>query len=339
MNGASGRREPVTAWPDGWMQIKVPLPFSLRWVNAYLLPEPGGGWTLIDPGLHTEEAVALWEAVLKERRIGFGSIERIVLTHQHPDHYGLAGWFQERSGAPVYMSRAARDYTLRLWGPKRSFETDLNALFKAHGMPDVLREGIAGHLESFVAKVSPQPAVDFIEAGGRIAMNGLDWETIAAPGHARGQLLFYQRESKRIICGDQVLPRITPNIGLVPGPDEDSNPLRAFLDHLTELAMYDVKLAFPGHRDPFPNFADRIAELIAHHERRLQEIAAMLAEPLTGYEVCIRLFGARIADDMHHLRFAMAETLAHLVELEAAGAAVRTEQGGVARFRAAANIY
>lgn len=318
MNGKAGRPA-STVWPNGIVQVRVPLPFSLKWVNSYLLRDERG-YALIDPGLRTDEALAAWQAAMTEHGIAYADIHTIVLTHQHPDHYGLAGWFQQHSGAPVHMSARSYAYTQRLWGTDggKAFSAVLMSLYASHGMPDGKVASMAPHLASFVAKVTPQPQVRFIEAGQTIAMGGLTWETIDAPGHAGGQLCFYAPERKWMICGDQVLPLITPNVSVVPG--EDDKQLEAFLGSLRELARYDVELAFPGHREPFEAFAKRTEELTEHHARRLDEIAEMIREePCDAYRLCMRLFGERIAGDPHHLRFAMSETLAHLFYLEHRG--------------------
>ncbi len=93
----------ITEWDGGWLQVKVPLPYSLKWVNAYLLPEGEAGWTVIDPGLRLEETEAFWEELMRSRNLAWTSITSIVVTHHHPDHYGMAGWFQERTGAPALL--------------------------------------------------------------------------------------------------------------------------------------------------------------------------------------------------------------------------------------------
>ncbi len=314
----------VIALESGWLQVKVPLPFSLRWVNSYLIREPDG-YTVIDPGLHTPEAAALWERVLKERGIDWGMIRRVLLTHQHPDHYGLAGWFQQRSGAPVYMSRLAHGYAVRMWGEQRSMGAEWAALFAQHGLPGELLAQIEPHLESFVAQVSPQPQVSYLEPGGQVTLGGEAWELLHTPGHATGHLCLYQRQRRWMLCGDQVLPDITPNVSLIPG-DTDSNPLRSFLTSLEYLLQYEVEQAFPGHRMPFTGFAQRIAELQRHHERRLEELEQWLvSEPQHAYALCIRMFGQRIGGNIHHLRFALSETLAHLRYLETEGRITRLE--------------
>lgn len=324
-----GSNQPVVTsiWPEagGIIQVKVPLPFSLKWVNSYLLQDERG-YAVVDPGLHTPEAVQAWEEALDVHGIAFEAIHTIVLTHQHPDHYGLAGWFQEKTGgAPVYISEASYAYTQRLWGSDAgaAFTKDLTALYEAHGMPRQVLDGIAPHLESFIAKVSPQPKVTFLEAGQTFEMGGISWQTIDTPGHAKGQLCFYAQAEKRMLCGDQVLPDITPNISVVPVDGEDQ--LQQFMDSLENLRSYEVELAFPGHRDPFDNYQERISQLIAHHERRLAHMYSLIqAGANTGYTLCMQLFGERIAGNTHNLRFAMSETLAHLFHLEKSGRIVRS---------------
>lgn len=319
-------------WHGGWVQVKVPLPFSLKWVNSYLIPEEEG-YTLIDPGLRTDEAIRVWDAVLHKLGLQWTDITRILLTHQHPDHYGLAGYVQQKSGAPVFISRLSHDYVVRLWGGSSDFSEQLQALYGKHGMPSELREAIGENLETFVAMVSPQPKVTYIEAGSSIAIGGMDWLLIDAPGHANGQLCFYEQERGWMLCGDQVLPHITPNVSVVPG--EGGDPLEAFLTSLEELKAYEVKLAFPGHRDPFTDFAGRITELQQHHERRLERMRAMLAEePRTAFWMCEALFGSRLRENPHNLRFAMSETIAHLVYLERRGRIVSAVVDGVHQYAA-----
>ncbi|MFC4776409.1 MBL fold metallo-hydrolase [Paenibacillus sp. GCM10023252] len=318
------RNDYVTEWEEGWLQVKVPVPFSLRWVNAYLIPD-SAGYTMVDPGLKTDEALRVWDFVLEQAGIANGDIQRIVLTHQHPDHYGLAGTFQQRTGAPVYMSRDSHRYALRLWGEDSVFSADLQQLYRKHGMPAELLAAIDHNLGSFAERVSPQPQVSYLEAGGKLQLGDREWSILDARGHATGQLVFYQPDLRWMLCGDQVLPHISPNVSLVPGDEED--PLHSILLSWEELLGYDVSFAYPGHRDPFEDFSGRIRELLQHHARRLTAIQELIAHRArTGFQMCEELFGERLRDNPHNLRFAMSETLAHLVYLARRGQITETIQ-------------
>jgi glyoxylase-like metal-dependent hydrolase (beta-lactamase superfamily II) len=311
-------RADVNEHPNGWLQVKIPLPYSLKWVNAYLLPGEEG-WTVIDPGLHTPEAVQVWLEVMDGRGIGWDRIARIVLTHHHPDHYGLAGWFQELTGARVWMSETARKTAERMWGENESFSERLLAAFREHGLPAELADMMREHLLGFKERVSPQPsAVMSLRSETKVRMGGIEWELVGGEGHAPGHLSFYDRAGRRLICGDQVLPDISPNIGWM--PDGDTNPLGSFLESLRSMLDLDVEFAFPGHRDPFGHFRVRVTELIGHHERRLDKIAGLVGVVwISSFEICERLFGTHLRGNSHNLRFALAETIAHLVLLEKRG--------------------
>ncbi|WP_127578706.1 MBL fold metallo-hydrolase [Paenibacillus koleovorans] len=302
-----------TEWQPGLHQIKVPLPFPLRWVNSYLL-EGTDGWTVIDPGLHTPESVGLWEETLAEMEIEFNEIVQIVLTHHHPDHYGLSGLFQERSGgAPVYISSTGASQISQLWGDGMPMSDRLMAVFLLHGLDRQLTEPMREHMGSFIPQVSPQPVLTSIEADVSLLIAGREYRPIHTPGHADGHLSFYDEVRRELICGDHVLPQITPNVGYLPG--FDPNPLRTYLRSLDEAASLQVGRAYPGHRDPFTTYAERAEEIVLHHEERLLQMRTLLQErPLSAYALCRELFGDRLS--VHQLRFALSETIAHVIYMQ-----------------------
>ena len=299
---------------DGIYQVRVPLPFPLRWVNAYLL-KGQDGYTVIDPGLHTAESIKVWEESFDTLGISYSDISQIVLTHHHPDHIGLAGTFQQRSGAPVLLSAEGIEQSLYLWGPEREATDELHKLFARHGMDAETGERLREHMESFLPFVYPLPEMTPITAGSLIMMGDRAYRTIEAPGHAYGQFMLLDEAGGNLFCGDHVLPQITPNVGLL--PRFDTNPLQSFLDSLALVAQLAVKRAFPGHRDPFEGFAERCHAIIEHHHERLARMIGMLDQPKSGYELCQAFFGTSLS--IHQLRFAMAETLAHLVYLRENG--------------------
>lgn len=325
-------REIVTIHRDDFIQVRVPLPFPLRWVNAYML-KGKNGYTVIDPGLHTQESEAVWEAAFHELSIRYDHVEQVVLTHYHPDHYGMAGWFQERSGgAPVLHSETGIRLTSLLWGDEQPMTRLLCDNFTQHGMPPELRDETTNHMNEFVGHVSPQPVQTAIAAGDLVRLGDRLYEAIETPGHAAGHLCFYNREAREILCGDHVLPQISPNVSYM--PDVEENPLRAYLSSLAGIQSLPVEVAYPGHREPFAKFGERAAELIVHHHERLAVMVEHLRQPMTAYELCRTVFGYRLTT--HQLRFALAETIAHLVYLEDEGRIKRSERDGIIVYRSSA---
>jgi len=322
-------KETITRHNDTLLQVRIPLPFPLRYVNAYVLKGPDG-YTVIDPGLHTADAEVTWEAALREAGIGYDQVEQVVLTHFHPDHYGMAGWFQERTGAPVLLSETGIRMTQLLWGPEQPMTRLLVDSFSRHGYPAEEREAMTKHMDGFVPLVSPQPALTPVAAGSIVRLGGRPYEAIDTPGHAAGHLLFYDRATRETLCGDHVLPQISPNVSYM--PDVDENPLLAYLRSLAEIGSLPVSVAYPGHREPFERFGERAAELIAHHHERLTLMEGHLREPMTAYALCRIVFGNRLTT--HQLRFALAETIAHAIYLETEGRVRAEEQDGVVVYHA-----
>lgn len=313
---------------DKLTRVRMGMSFPLRWVNSYML-RGEEGWTVVDPGPRSAENESAWEEVLRDMGIAPRDIASIVLTHHHPDHYGLAGWFQQRGGAQVWMSHAASEAARRNWGNASDssggtgFAQATIELYRRHGMEQDRLAQLPEHLSGFAAQVEPQPEISVIDTGMPIRFGGRLWQPVETGGHAEGHLSFYEEKTGLILCGDAVLPRISPNISYTPGGDE--HPLRSYLDGLRVLGGLNVSQAFPGHRDPFGNFTERTAQLSAHHEERLDRMQGMLGgDRRSAYQVCIELFGGSLG--IHQLRFALSETLAHLVELEDRGRVSRTEE-------------
>ncbi|MEI7025194.1 MBL fold metallo-hydrolase [Paenibacillus sp. y28] len=309
-------------------QVKVPLPFPLRWVNSYVIRE-GDGITVIDPGLHTPDSVAVWQEAMAGLGFGFRDVQQIVLTHHHPDHYGLAGWLQAESGAPVYLSEQGIRQAALLWSDQRTMTDGLHALFLQHGMDAETGKQLQENMESFVPMVSPQPDLLTLPEEGTIRLGAAEYRILHTPGHALGHLCFLDERAGRIFCGDHVLPSISPNVSLMPGLEV--NPLASFLESLQEVSALRVTEALPGHRDPFAQFSERALELIRHHEERLALMRSRLSVPMTAYALCRDIFGHRLT--LHQLRFAMAETLAHVVYLESEGLITASEQDGQFVYR------
>jgi len=319
----------ITDHFNGIIQVKITMSFPLRWVNSYLLQGPEG-LTIVDPGPRTPGNEEEWNKAFAELGIGPSDIRQIVLTHHHPDHLGCSGWLQEQSGSRVWMSERSYREAQLMWGQGSAMNRDLPALFRGHGMPEEWAGQLEAHLNGFISQVTPLPEVAFINAEQPFAMGGRRWLPVETAGHAPGHLSFYHPESGDILCGDAVLPQISPNVSLMPGSDPE--PLQSFLQGLLKLKNLEVGTAYPGHRNPFQHFGERLEALLLHHEERLAKIERLLADaPATGFELCVSLFGTKLG--IHQMRFAMCETLAHTRELERRGRIGSGAGGdGVIRF-------
>ncbi|WP_342562710.1 MBL fold metallo-hydrolase [Paenibacillus sp. FSL R7-0345] len=325
------RKAEVKDREGGILQVSMPMDPPLRWVNSYIVAEPEGGITVIDPGPHTPEAELAWQGVLDELDLSWDHVQQIIVTHHHPDHYGLSGWMQARSGSKVWMTERAHAEVRMSWGAEATLNESLPLLFLRHGMPEDLVQGVREHLESFLTQVTPQAEVSYIDAAAAFVMGGREWTPVVTGGHAPGHVSLYEAGSGLLFCGDAVLPQISPNVGLQPG--SDPQPLQTFLEGLRVLRSLPVRRAFPGHREPFTAWAERADSLLRHHEERLDTAAQLLAGgPQSGFAVCEALFRSRVTS-AHQLRFAMSEALAHLAELVRRGRAA--EPDGPLLFAAA----
>lgn len=304
--------------------ISLPLPFPLKIINSYLV-RGSNGYTIIDTGLNYLENRSRWEEIKEKMGWKWSEIEQIVLTHYHPDHYGAAGFLQQRTGASLYMSRKDYEQAQLFWGEGSEQPEVFARFFAWHGLPDHLLSQIPTHVREFNKWVEPHPNPTFISDGNEIRLGDRMYQVLHTPGHADGHLSFYDPERQWLFGGDFLLPRITPNISLWPGCDPD--PLATYLKTLDKMASLPVRKVFPSHGPVFETYGQRIKELKVHHQKRLKEIKDMLENKKNATEVCFQLFGDNLS--IHNLRFALAETLAHLEYLCNRGEVDRKEQEGI----------
>lgn len=317
-------------------RLRLPLPFALDHVNCYLI-RGNDGWTLLDTGLHTPDGWQSWLAAFDELGIGPADVAQIVLTHVHPDHYGMAGALQAwtQNAAPVRMSTATAEAAGVIWrSPAEDWLDETSAYLRANGLADSFLESVLQSMRGMRAAVRPHPEwVETFQPGAALMLGNRRVQAISAQGHADDQTVFYDASDRLLFCGDQVLQRITPNVGT--WPTTPANPLGRFLADLQHLRELDVRLALPGHRREIDDFAARIDELLAHHSKRLTAIReAIPAGDATTLDITRRVFPI---DNFttHEVRFAVAETLAHLEHLMETKQIVREENAGVWRFRIA----
>ncbi|MDP1511430.1 MBL fold metallo-hydrolase [Paenibacillus sp. CMAA1739] len=318
---------------DGGFQVKISMSFPLRWVNSYVL-KGQYGFTIVDPGPRNLDTEAEWAYVFQQLGMSFEDISDIVVTHHHPDHYGLAGWMQQQGQARVHMSARSHKEAMMMWADPESttaMEKRLPSFFVQHGFPLEQVSALEVHMQQAYLQVNPQPEITFIPVGinTRLEWAGRSWMPVETGGHAPGHVSLYEPNSGVILCGDAVLPQISPNISLLPG--SDAQPLKSYIDGLQCLGELEVAWAYPGHRNPFGYFRERTQALLAHHEERLEKFQQLIQPGgSTAYELCIAVFGEKLG--IHQLRFAMSETLAHLVELVRRERAFMSEESPITRF-------
>jgi glyoxylase-like metal-dependent hydrolase (beta-lactamase superfamily II) len=307
-------------------QLKLPVPFPLRFVSAYLF-RGDIGWTLLDAGYDYPPAHAAWKSGAAAVGCDLGrDVERIIVTHFHPDHIGAARWLGEKTGAPVCMMEREIPFARKLWGSSE-VGPFVEYLIR-HGMSQVA----AGSTAAVVRYPLPLPEEMVpIRPGEKLAVGEGAVRVIHVPGHADNQIVLHD-EARGILCAaDHLLLGITPNIGL--WPESEPHPLARYLKSLEGMRALGADLVLPGHGPVFHDLDGRIGELIYHHEERLETMRHEIsARPKTAYEVSRIVFRGTLTE--HQRCFALAETLAHLDHLVLEGRAERIESETVV-FRAA----
>ncbi|KJR48367.1 hypothetical protein UF75_1296 [Desulfosporosinus sp. I2] len=312
--------------PLGIYKVKLPLPFRLNHVNCHAV-KGTKGWWLIDAGLNREATIEGWRQFFEEHAIRPYDIKGIYITHFHPDHYGCSGWLQEYSGAPVYIGEIDADRVNRYWKSKNNILRALDIMYRDNGMPDEIVRETIGSVNNLIRYTSPHPKLTTLKAGQVVIIGDFEYQVILTPGHTDGHICFYNIDQGVLLSGDHLLPEISSNISLWPQTGADPNPLHNFLKAIDSIRSLNCKLALPAHGKPFSTIEERISQLEAHHQARLQEMKECVGSGATAYQVCKQVFRQDLS--YHELRFAMAETLAHLVYLTYQGELKVTTKDGI----------
>ena len=313
--------------------LRMPLPFALDHINLWLLAD-GEGWTIVDSGLATPITQALWERIFAAS-LGGKKVTRLIVTHFHPDHMGLAGWLAERWGIPLWITETEWLWARMLGGDRddAAFAADQIPFYRRSGLDEATVQILAGRGNQYAKRVSTVPR-EFhrIADGMAIEIGGRRWQVIIGRGHAPEHACLHCPALDLFIAGDQVLPKISPNISVWPN-EPDADPLARYLESLELLrrAVPADVLVLPSHNLPFLGLDTRIDQLAAHHAARLAEIEAACVTPHTTMDIVPLLFRRKL--DTMQLGFAIGEALAHLHYLVGIGQLVRSARAdGVQLF-------
>jgi glyoxylase-like metal-dependent hydrolase (beta-lactamase superfamily II) len=333
--GALQRIAPGVFW------LRMPLPFALDHINLWLLNDAfgaasdqrTGGWTVIDCGVATDATRAAWETVFDTGLAG-APIQRVLATHCHPDHVGLAYWLCERWQAPLWMTTGEYGFARMMSAALPGVDgTAALPHFRRHGLQDAaLQEQIAGRKSYYPSLVPDMPACyTRMQDGQMVAIGGQLWRVITGFGHAPEHAALYCAELGTLISGDMVLPRISTNVSVF-AIEPEANPLQLYLDSLGKFAdLPEQTLVLPSHGKPFRGLHTRIRQLREHHAARLAEVMQACVQWQTASDIVPLMF--RRALDVHQLGFALGEALAHLHQLWYDGLLQReTGSDGIVRF-------
>ncbi|HDZ24876.1 MAG TPA: MBL fold metallo-hydrolase [Desulfobacteraceae bacterium] len=306
-------------------RIEIPIPFPIKSVNMYFIDDSIP--TLIDAGFHTEEGLNLVKKALEEKGAHFPDIKRVLLTHGHLDHVGLAGKIQESSGAEIFIHPRDRDkciWNIETYAEKK--KAPFLRFFQEGGLPENVIKTIAEQMDVRFKSFFPG---DFnvmeLHGGDHIAFDDFTLEVIPCPGHTRGSVCFFDRENRRFFSGDHLLEKITSNPVVELENRENGTgykSLSRYLESLDLTERLDIKEVLPGHGVLFQEYRKRIREIKKHHRTRQEEILRVVQSHSDGnggmnlFTITMRVFPELRAWDIF---LGMSETVGHLEILEEKG--------------------
>ncbi len=306
---------------EGIHWIRLPLPMKLDHVNIYAL-EDGDGWTVIDAGMNSRKGRALWEALMAGPLKG-RPIKRVILTHHHPDHVGMAGWLQSEHGAELWTTRTAwlfaRMLTLDV---QEVWPEETLAFYRSAGMDRAFYEKRRAERPfNFADVVAPMPlGFKRLDEGDSVQIGARAFTVRLGQGHAPDHITLWADDV--VLAGDQVIASISSNLGVY-ATEPEADPVGAWLESCERLKPFAraQHLVLPGHKLPFTGLKTRLTQLIHNHHTALERLTEYLDEPRTAAECFAPLFKRRIGEGEYGL--ALVEAVGHLNHLHQIGAASR----------------
>lgn len=313
--------------------LRMPLPFALAHINLWLL-EDDDGCAIVDTGVHVDESKTIWTETFADTLRG-RPVDRVIVTHLHPDHAGNAGWLCETLDAELWMPRTeyllCRVLMADTGRPPPEVALDF---YRAAGFPEQALDKYQKMFGMFGRLVAPLPdAYRRLADGDRFAAGGTGWEVIVGNGHSPEHACLYSAERNLLISGDQVLPTISSNVSVYP-TEPAADPLADWLASIDRLRarLPDDVLVLPAHGRPFRGLHVRLDQLEREHRDGLDAVEAYCREPRRAIDVFPALFGRDIRDS--ELMMATGESLSHLAWLvKRSKLEVETDGDGVDWYR------
>ena len=301
---------------------------GLPYVLPYLIKD-GDDTVLVDCGWNTDSAYAALEDGMKEHGSHPNEITKLVITHVHPDHYGMAGRLKQLSSCELVLhEKDAEVITSRYFAPKNLMD-DMASFMESNGVPPLDTPNMSRGSMGMIGMVSAVPPDTAVKGGETFKVGDFDFEIIWTPGHSPGHIVLYEPNRKILLTGDHILPTITPNVSI--HAQTHGSPLGDYMRSLRLLIDLDVEIVLPAHEFEIHDLKKRIHEIEGHHEERLDEMVSCVdGGGSTAWDVAGRVKWATgmLTDfEPHMQRSAVGETLAHLEFLFEQGRLAKVMRG------------
>ena len=321
----------------GLLWLRMPLPFALNHINLWALDD-GPGWAIVDTGTQTPDVLAAWRSLLAaDGPLGGRPVTRVIATHMHPDHMGMAGWLTRKHDARLWMTREEYLMCRTLTADTgREAPEDAIRFYRRCGWTEEALDVYRARFGGFGKYLHALPdSFRRIVDGESITIGAHRWRVVVGRGHSPEHACLVCDELGLMISGDQVLPRISSNVSVFP-TEPDADPLAEWLASITQLRanLPDSLLVLPAHGEPFLGLHARLDRLAAGHAKGLQRLRRSLAEPKRVIDLFGALFARAVDARSEVLGLATGETVAHLNHLRAQGAlAMTVGDDGAWRFQ------